>query len=874
MSKSQGSLPKTNGIHGSCQLKDQASKALVELDINKLHSLPSEQQNLYLLTFTLSLETHVCSLNHEETCLQQANITRELLQIVQLGAPVPTRAIRNSLGRSWSHMLHKGDRKPLYESINQLVAVISAGKNEKELHNRHAAVYCLGEVYKSAGDSAITLSSVTCSQLLRLVKTAPNHTGLRAAIYRALEKVVGSVQASLDESMAKEIWKSARAAASGDKSALVQVDACRCLEELVRSTAHFDSVVEFDALKITIWKTWDSPFAQARRAASSCLATILVKGYSETAPSKSASKSKKSKKPGKNQATPFEDEDGDPSRPASPATKKTALKLELNLADLLTQLSSHYIRSSTTNRTRAAITHCYIKVFKKLDKSVVQASYGQIASHLFSELLSNATVAHDRYRTLLTRKYVQSILADCVASQILAESGRLNAAKTLVNTILKNYPQVVKEIPEPSKGALVGALGALASLIESLGSVFGSLGDTCQDALIQVLQHPSYTVQIHAAYCLRAFILACPQQLIHCASICMNNATRELNHLTSGGHSHRRCYGFANGLAAVLSVSPLQPLYGSLEISSRALSIANDLLKSSGKAELRVSSTQIQVAWILIGGLMSMGPDFVKIHVPQLLLLWRNALPKPLMRENTTQRDLAELSYLIHVRECALGSILSFLECNQRLVTLDVSMRIAALLQNTIDFLDTLPMRVKDEDFSSRIVPSLHFSDLVVMLRRRVLQCYTHLINFGPVSGSDALGESKLLSLAVTLFADPTYAPSSLESSIANSAASFESIWDVADNHGFGISGLVQGENIKPLPGEEILSDQHRWQDKSGDHFEIDEAVSAKMCIQVCSTDACSSSRQSVEPENMTPYVSTLEIERTCITCQTLLPQR
>ncbi|KAL8922563.1 MAG: hypothetical protein Q9208_005066 [Pyrenodesmia sp. 3 TL-2023] len=814
MSELTESLPSTNGTHRTSSSQEQSVKASkIELDIPRLHSLPSEQQNLYLLTFTLGLENHVCSLDHDDICLQQARITKQLLQIVHLAAPVPTRVIRNSLGRCWSYMLDNGDRKPLYESINQLLSVISAGKNEKELHSRHAAVHCLGEVYKAAGDSAITLSTVSCSGLLRLVKLAQNHVGLRAAIYRALEKLVGSVQGSLDEGIAREIWKSARTSASGDKAALVQANACRCLEKLISSTPYFDSASEFEALKTTIWKVCDSPIAIARRAAASCLAAILVNGYSDSAIPTLKSKPRKSKKSGKTQAPPLEDGDDVSSRSASPAPKRNAVKLELSLVDILSQLSSHYVRSSTSNRARAAVTHCYIKVLQRLDSSLVQASYEQIASHLFSELLSSASVSYDRYRLLLTRKYVQKILADCVGSQILAESGRLSAAKTLINSVLRNYPQVVKEIAEPSKQALVGALNALTSLIESLGSVFSSLGDACQDALIQVLQHPSYTVQIQAAFCLRAFVLACPQHLIHCASICMNNATREMSHLTTGRQSHRRCIGFSNGLAAVLSVSPLQPLYGSLEISSRALSIATDLLKSSGQSELRASSTQVQVAWILIGGLMSMGPDFVKIHVSQLLLLWRNALPKPLTKENIAQRDVAELSYLTHVRECALGSILSFLESNQRLVTLDVSIRIAALLQNTAEFLETVPLKRKDDDSSSRIVPSLQLSDLVVMVRRRVLQCYTQLINLGPSSGADALGDSKLLSFAVSLFADPMYAPVSLESSIANSAANFESIWDVSDNRGFGISGLVQGENIMALPGEEIMANPH---DKRG----------------------------------------------------------
>ncbi|KAI4142188.1 MAG: hypothetical protein LQ341_003277, partial [Variospora aurantia] len=808
MSKSTESFSNTNGIHGSAPNQGQAPKtSKIELDIPKLHSLPSEQQNLYLLTFTLGLEKQVFSLSHDEICLQQPHITKQLLQIVQLVAPVPTRVIRNSLGKCWSYMLEKGDRKPLYESINQLLGIISAGKNEKELHSRHAAVYCLGEVYKAAGDSAITLSEVSCSSLLRLVKLAQNHVGLRAAIYRALEKSVGSVQGSLDEGTAREIWKTARTAASGDKAALVQANACRCLERLISSTSHFGAANDFEALKTTIWKTCDSPSAIPRRAAASCLAAMLVKGYSASAVSILKAKPKKSKRSGKNQGAPLDDADDGPPRPESPATKRSVVKLELTFAAILAQLSSYYVRSSTSNRARAAITHCYVQVLERLDHSVVQASYGQLVEHLFSELLSNSSISYDRYRLLLTRKYVQKILTNCVSSQILAESGRLSAAKTLINDVLKNYPQAVKETAEPSKQVLVGALTALASLIESLGSVFSSLGDACQDALVQVLRHPSYTVQISAAYCLRAFVLACPQHLIHCASICMNNATRELAHLSTGRQSHRRCVGFANGLAAVLSVSPLQPLYGSLEISSRALSIATELLKSSGRSELRVSSTQVQVAWILIGGLMSMGPDFVKIHVSQLLLLWRNALPKPLTKENTAQRDLAELSYLTHVRECALGSILSFLESNQRLVTLDVSIRIAALLQNTTDFLETVPARKKDEDASTRIIPSLQLADLIVMVRRRVLQCYTQLMNFGPASGADTLGDSKLLNLAVALFADPMYAPSSLESSIANSTANFESIWDIADNGGFGITGLVHGQNIRPLPGEETTVD-------------------------------------------------------------------
>ena len=796
----------------------------VRLDVPKLHSLPSEQQDLYLFTFTVELESYAKLLDYEALCAQQTDLTKETFQIINLSSPTPSKAIRNNLGRCYGTILGKGNRKSLFESVNQLVAVINAGKAEKELHNKHAAVHCLGELYKAAGDSAINLSSLVCSSLLRLLKIAQNHAGLRAAIFRAVGEVVGMIQSSLEDPIAKDIWKAARAAASGDKAALVQARACQCLQKLVSNTAYFETTGDFENLKSAIWKACETTSA-ARHAASSCLASALIKAYSEDAVLKTSAKARKPKRSNRNQAV-LEEADEENTRPGSPSGKKTTLRLELSLPDILRQLSSQYHRSTTSNRLRAGVAHCYIKVLSGLESSLVEANYGRIVDHLTAELLNNASVTHDRYRLLTTRRYVQKILANCIGSRILGETGRLNAARTLINDVLKNYPQVLKEVPEPSKHALVGVLDALASLIRSLGAAFSSAGDSCREALVQVLQHPSYTVQIHASHCLRAFVVACPQQLLSCASICMNSVIRELNVLTTDRQSPRRCVGYANGLAAVLSISPSQPLYSSIEISSRVLSTAIELLKSSSKADLRVAGTQVQVAWILIGGLMALGPNFVKIHLSQFLLLWRNALPKPLTRENTAQRQTSEIIYLTHVRECTLGSILSFLEFNGRLITTDVAKRIATMLQNTVEYLEYLPRRRIIDDASQKLFSSLQFQDVVLMVRRRVLQCYSRLISFSPQASGEILTQSNLLTLAVTLLADPEgYAPGTLGSSIANAAGNFESIWEIADNSGFGITGLVRGSYIKSLPGEHSRLEHVDWKHHGDGFSDIDETV-------------------------------------------------
>lgn len=805
-----------------------------ELDIKKLQSLPSEQQDLYLLTFISNLTKHVESLSPDDCTAQQLYLKRELFQILNLVAPPPTRVIRNNLGRCLAHILGKGDRKLLFETINDLVGIISSGKSkgEGDLRTKHAAVYCLGDVFAAAGDSAIGLHPLACSALVKLLKAAQNNAGLRAAIFNALGKISRMIEGSMDDTIAKDAWKHARSYASGDKAALVQIAACRCLKMLSKFTPYFDNSSDFDNLKSTIFKTIDSASPLVRQAAGDCLAEALVKNHSEEAVQEIVvPKLKKPKRTNTKRAATGED-DEEIQRPESPGPKKSQI-IVFTLPEMLKQLSTFYVKTSTSNKARAGIAICYSRIFKSLSERNVESMYMKIVDHLTTDVLSHPHITNNRYRLLSTRRFVQIILEDVIGQSILGESGQLDAAKALINDILKNYPQVIKERAEPTKHVLIATLSALASLIRTLGSASNAFAESCRDGLLQVLQHPSYTVQIYASYCLRTFALACPQQLLPCLTICMNSVNRELNLLNTGRNSPRRCVGYANGLSAMISTASLQPLYGSVDVNSRVLSLATGLLKSSSKSELRVSGTQIQVAWILIGGLMSLGPNFVKIHLSQLLLLWKNALPKPLAKDNTSQRSYLESSFLTHVRECALGSILAFLQFNSRLLTVDVSKRIAAMLQNTTAFLKSLPSKKTTEDISQRLMPSLQLHDLDLMVQRRVLQCYTKLVNLSPAGGSEALLQSNLLTLAVSFFADPeNYTPSSLSTSIASSAGNFETVWDVGDNCGFGVTGLVRGFRVRSLPGQHESDAQDDWMNESGP----DNAIAQVLLSPICSS--------------------------------------
>ncbi|KAJ4369614.1 hypothetical protein N0V83_005376 [Neocucurbitaria cava] len=801
-----------------------------ELDVKKLHALPSEQQDLYLLTFTSDLARHVASLDADGASAHQIYIKKEIFQIITLASPAPTRVIRNNLGRAIAGIFEKGDRKLLFESINECVGIINAaGKSEKDVRAKHAATHCLGAIFEAAGDSAIGLSPFAAKSLLSLVKFAQNQTGLRAAVFKAVGKVFKGISPSADEVVARDAWKQARNACS-DKSYLVQTGACYCLEQLIRHTTFFDNSNDFDKLQSVAWKTIDSASSSVRHAVASVVSAALVKNYSENAPVdlpvlvRSKTMKKKNKK----------DDDGDEDimeRSESPAPRKSATQLSFTITSLLKLLSIQYCRSAAGNRARAGIAICYMKTLRGLGEQIIETKYSEIARSLFVDVLSNFVITQNRYRLLSTRKYVAVILETVIGRDMLGESGQLNAAKFLVNDILKDYPQALKERPEPSKQTLIAALSTLSSLFNSLGSATNVIADSCRDALLQVLQHPSYTVQVTASACLRAFVLACPLQLLPAVTICMNSVNRELGLLAGPRQSPRKCVGLANGLSAVLSTSTSQPLHGSVDVNSRVLSQATSLLKSASNSDLRISSTQIQVAWILIGGLMTLGPNFVKIHLSQLLLLWKNALPKPLNKDNMVQRNFLELSFLAHVRECALGSILTFLEFNSRLLTLDVTKRLAAMLQNTTMFLNTLPAKKVTDDISQRLSPSLQLHDFDLMVRRRVLQCYTKLVELSPASSNEVLLQTNLLPFAIASFAEPdNYTTSSFSTAIASAAGTFESIWEVADNHGFGVTGLVRGFDIKPLPGEHDTGSQHHWLTRHGPEAIIDRTLLSPIC--------------------------------------------
>lgn len=351
---------------------------------------------------------------------------------------------------------------------------------------------------------------------------------------------------------------------------------------------------------------------------------------------------------------------------------------------------------------------------------------------------------------------------------------------------------------------------------------------------MRLLAHESYSVRLSTAFTLRRFCTTNPSQLPRLLGVLIADIEKDLNLLSSPTAPKEvapRLVGKAFGLSALIAVSPVRPLYVSHDVPTKVFDLAVSLLKRAGDHEIPQASTEIQVAWYLMTGLMSLGPSFVKLHLPQLLVLWRNALPKPSNKDTSVgERGEAEWNFLLLVRECALSAALNFLNHNHSLVNIDVARRLATLFTNTLNYVNGFATAYAEalREQANSPNPSPIFTtrpslvDREATLRRRVLQCFTVL---GPSSATEST-QPALLQAAITVFADPeNYSGSGAQAAIAAQAGNFVGIWHSADGYAFGVTSLARARDDYGKNGEEDEGEEG-WLNRDKVEIELEGQLS------------------------------------------------
>ncbi|KXN85059.1 HEAT repeat-containing protein 5B [Leucoagaricus sp. SymC.cos] len=629
-------------------------------------------------------------------------------------------------------------------------------------------------------------------RLVHLTKALTQSTLLRYQALVTLRKAISTAKRAVTDATAKDIFKQGRNYLT-DKALPVQRAAAEVIIAMYSSDdGSHPSINDVEAILTLCVKSLDAADQLTRHTLAQLVGHLLASTQVERA----APAPEPAQKPKKDQGNADDDAI---STPHAAAEVKKAL---LTPTEMLLHLSNHFNKPHQSRKIRVGIFDFYAALFTHLGAGWVEANFSLLVGHLLNEIVSLPRNSSTRYETLSVRTLVGILLRDLIGVRMLSEQGQISAIQELANNYLKRWPAMMPGSVAPSSTVLTMVLREVAGLLQQLGNAPPPVQDALSEPLVTILAHPSHTVRVTASWALRCFCYSTPLRLPKTILVLMDKLQRDLTMINTPSSSHEaslRALGHAYGLAALVSVIPERPLYVSYDVSAKVLDMATQLLKRASDHELKVAGTEVEVAWTLIASLMSLGPNFVRPHLPQLLVLWRNALPKPTSKDsqNNSGRSVAEWNFLLHIRESALGAILCFLQRNaSTLVTLDVARRIASLLSNALSFANGfISQNVEDpaEIQQHQLPPGikrereLTLREREALLRRRVYQCFSEL-GFGSIAEST---RASLLQSTISVFASPeAYGGigSAVQAAIASSVGTFTSVWATVDGFGYGVT--------------------------------------------------------------------------------------
>ncbi|KAI0277285.1 clathrin-coated vesicle protein [Russula aff. rugulosa BPL654] len=697
----------------------------------------------------------------------------------------------------------------MFDTLIACLKIASAFKAPADRDQQKiASLYCIGELMGSLGTQVMSFMTEIATVAIKTYKLSgaspisrlSSHLSpisLRYHAVVALQKSLSTARRAASDAITKDIIKQMRSALN-DKSLPVRRAACEVLMVMYPLPGGDWTASEIESVVSLCVKSLDSADQITRHSLAQLVGLVLSSSQAPAVvPPPEPKKNKK------------EDEEDDPASIA-PSTGETKPIMSPN--EMLHQLSMHFNKPQTTHKTRVGIFDFYAALFTTLGPTFVETNYGTIIQHLMSEVVNTPRNSATRYEILFIRRLVGIILRDLIGVRMLGEQSQIAAIQELSKVYLKRWPALMPGSIAPTTQVLTIVLREVAGLLQQLGNAPPPVQDALAEPLVTLLAHPNHTVRIHTAWALRIFCFSAPLRLPKIVIDAVELLQRDINLLASQSQTQTapsdltfRTLGHAYGLAALVTVIPERPLYVSYDISAKVLDMAITLLKRTGEHTVALAGVEVETAWMCIAALMTLGPNFVRAHLPQLLVLWRNALPKPPSKD-TAARTAAEWGFLLHVREVALGAILAFLRHNSpALVTLDVARRLTTLLSNAFLFANAYAAQAPHVEDplagpeNSRLPnatsdgPTLRSRE--ALLRRRVFQCFTVL---GAASVPEATQTTLLQSVISLVASAEGFAGNSVQAAIASSSGSFSSLWTTLDGYAYGVTGVEVFENASP----------------------------------------------------------------------------
>ncbi|KAI0030727.1 clathrin-coated vesicle protein [Vararia minispora EC-137] len=826
-------------------MDDASAQFSVENQLIDQSKLSEDSGDVYLFQWLSSVEIFLKNASSDDLKAVQRSLETTLTLIITKGSPYPApgKAIRNVVSSCFVLLFTLGESRAVFETLLACLRVLGDFKApaDRDLY-KVAASFCIGEIMVSSLGGQVCRYGLRLNSFMNFLKLtsfmvdiatvalkthkSSSSVLLRYHVLITLRKTLTTARRAATDNVMKDILKQMRGALL-DKSLPIRRAAADVLYILYPLTGAEWTVAEIEQIVLICVKSFDGADQATRRPLANLVGKVLASSQQQAI---ALIENKKREK---------EDENEDAG---SPSVAQGLTKPILTLDEMFQQLSAPFNKPNAVHKTRIGLFDCYVSLLSALGPSFVESHYGDIVQHFTNDIVSSLRNPSNRFETLLVRKLVGIILRDLIGVRMLGEQAQIGAIQELSSAYLKRWPALMPGQNAPSPDVLAIVLREVAGLLQQLGNA--PPPDSLAEPLVTLLSHPSHTVRVYAASALRIFCYSTPLRLPKILIDVIELLHRDITMLTVANappELSSRAIGHAYGLAALVTVIPSRPLYASYDISAKVLDMAIQLLKRSGDHDVKLSQVEIEIAWACVASLMTLGPNFVRTHLPQLLVLWRNALPKPTGKDMALDsgRTLSEWSFLLRVREAALGAIYCFLRYNSPvLLTLDVARRIATMLNNAFTFVSAISPILEDPNGQNVELSQIRapIRSRESLLKRRIFQCFT-------VLGSSSVPEvtqTALLQTTVSLFATPEgFVGSSMQAAIASSSGLFTSLWQTFDNYAYGVTSTTIGEDaVMTDPSEESVAG---WNPLNRDsvEFAIDDLLRQPI-LQSCEHDPLS----------------------------------
>ncbi|XP_009100177.1 HEAT repeat-containing protein 5A isoform X6 [Serinus canaria] len=606
----------------------------------------------------------------------QKKLVEQLTSLLNNSPGPPTRRL---IAKNLAVLYSTGDTFSVYQTIDKCNELIrSKDDSPSYLPTKLAAVVCLGYLYKKLGRILGNSFTDTVGNVLKAMKNAESQG--RYEIMLSLQNILNGLGAAAIPCH-RDIYKAARSCLT-DRSMAVRCAAAKCLLEL-QNEAVFMWSTDLDSVVTLCFKSFEGSNYDVRLAVSKLLGTVLARALT--------------------------------SKQITASTKPNFRRISLE--DVMELLGTGFLRgscgflrasgdmlkgtSSVSRDVRVGVTQAYVVFVSTLGAQWLERNFSAFLSHILDLVSqSHPKAVQSPMDAIGCRRCVSFILRATVGG-LLGEKAQIAAAKEICQAIWKLKKVVDAAISDgnletkinttdvtASQHVLVCALQELGSLIHGLGTTAAPLLQDSStgvlEAVISVILHPSISVRLTAAWCLRCIAVALPSYV----SLLLDRCIERLSALKSCPEA---VTGYSFAVAALLGAVKHCPLGIPHGKGKVIMTVAEDLLCSASQNS-RISLQRMQAGWLLIAALMTLGPAVVQHHLPRILLLWKcifPSSPKDLETEKT-RGDAFTWQVTLEGRAGALCAIKSFVSHCAGLLTDEVVQRLLPPLPSAVDLLTQL----------------------------------------------------------------------------------------------------------------------------------------------------------------------------------------